>query len=202
MLEQAHISLFAIDEAHCVSQWGHDFRPDYRLLRPMMDAFPGVPRLALTATADEHTRHDILDQLGIGTNGMIVAGFDRPNIRYTIAGRDNPLAQIRRLMADTPAPASFTRKPAPPSNAWPSNWPATGAACCLTTPDWPPKRAPRTRLPLSHPKTWSWSPPSPLAWASTSRTCVSWRTRACPSRSRPIIRKPAAPAATATRPMR
>ena len=104
MLSQARISLFAIDEAHCVSQWGHDFRPDYRLLRPMMDAFPAVPRLALTATADEHTRHDILGQLGIGPDGMIVAGFDRPNIRYTIAGRDKPLDQIKRLMAQNPGP--------------------------------------------------------------------------------------------------
>ncbi|HWU03976.1 MAG TPA: RecQ family ATP-dependent DNA helicase, partial [Novosphingobium sp.] len=102
MLSQARISLFAIDEAHCVSQWGHDFRPDYRLLRPLMDLFGDVPRLALTATADAHTRADILDQLGIGQDGLIVAGFDRPNIQYRIAPRDNPTAQIRRLMAENP----------------------------------------------------------------------------------------------------
>ena len=65
-----------------MSEWGHDFRPDYRLLRPLMDAFPQVPRLALTATADAHTRADILAQLGIPEEGLIVAGFDRPNIRY------------------------------------------------------------------------------------------------------------------------
>src|SRR3546814_11058513 len=62
------------DLAHCVSEWGHDFRPDYRLLRPLLDHFPDVPRLALTATADAHTRADILDQLGIPHDGLIVAG--------------------------------------------------------------------------------------------------------------------------------
>ena len=86
---QAPLCLFAIDEAHCVSEWGHDFRPDYRLLRPLLDAFPDVPRLALTATADAHTRADILEQLGIPHDGLIVAGFDRPNIRY----RDQPQGQ-------------------------------------------------------------------------------------------------------------
>jgi ATP-dependent DNA helicase RecQ len=104
LLTKAPICLFAIDEAHCVSEWGHDFRPDYRLLRPLMDAFPDVPRLALTATADRHTRADILEQLGIPTEGLIVAGFDRPNIRYTITPRDNPLRQLTRLMAEQPGP--------------------------------------------------------------------------------------------------
>jgi ATP-dependent DNA helicase RecQ len=103
LLEQSNIGLFAIDEAHCVSQWGHDFRPDYRLLRPLMDAFPDVPRLALTATADAHTRGDILDQLGIPADGLIVSGFDRPNIQYRIAPRDNPLAD-QNLMAEVPGP--------------------------------------------------------------------------------------------------
>ena len=104
LLNSAPLALFAIDEAHCVSEWGHDFRPDYRQLRPMMDAFPTVPRLALTATADEHTRDDILAQLGIPKNGMIIAGFDRPNIRYTIRHRDSAAKQIERLMAETPGP--------------------------------------------------------------------------------------------------
>jgi ATP-dependent DNA helicase RecQ len=82
LLRETKIALFAIDEAHCVSEWGHDFRPDYRLLRPLLDDFAHVPRLALTATADTHTRDDIAEQLGIAKDGVMVAGFDRPNIRY------------------------------------------------------------------------------------------------------------------------
>jgi len=104
LLERGRVALFAIDEAHCVSEWGHDFRPDYRLLRPLLDAFPDVPRLALTATADAHTRADILDQLGIPREGLIVAGFDRPNIRYAISPRDNTTRQIADLIAETPGP--------------------------------------------------------------------------------------------------
>jgi ATP-dependent DNA helicase RecQ len=104
LLGQARLSLFAIDEAHCVSEWGHDFRPDYRLLRPLLDRFPDVPRLALTATADAHTRADILDQLGLPKEGLIVAGFDRPNIRYAISPRENTTRQVIDLIAETPGP--------------------------------------------------------------------------------------------------
>ncbi len=102
LLGQAPLALFAIDEAHCVSEWGHDFRPDYRLLRPLLDAFPHIPRLALTATADAVTRADILEQLGIPQEGMIVAGFDRPNIQYRISPKDNATRQIADLIAETP----------------------------------------------------------------------------------------------------
>ena len=104
LLSKSPVSLFAIDEAHCVSEWGHDFRPDYRLLRPLLDSFPDVPRLALTATADHHTRADILAQLGIPDEGLIVAGFDRPNIRYNIRPRDNAMRQLKALLDEQPGP--------------------------------------------------------------------------------------------------
>ena len=103
-LGAARLCLFAVDEAHCVSEWGHDFRPDYRMLRPLMEAFPAIPRLALTATADGQTRTDILQQLGIPDDGLVLAGFDRPNIRYAIRHRDNPVRQLAALMASQPGP--------------------------------------------------------------------------------------------------
>ena len=104
LLEDARIALFAIDEAHCLSEWGHDFRPDYRALRPLLEHFGEVPRLALTATADHHTRADILQLLAIPDDGLIVAGFDRPNISYTIRPRDNPQAQLAALLDAEPGP--------------------------------------------------------------------------------------------------
>ncbi|MBT2242915.1 DNA helicase RecQ [Sphingobium sp. BHU LFT2] len=104
LLRSAKVALFAIDEAHCVSEWGHDFRPDYRLLRPLLDEFPDVPRLALTATADAHTRKDILVQLGIPEDGLIISGFDRPNIRYAVHSRDGLTRQLADLLAANPGP--------------------------------------------------------------------------------------------------
>ena len=104
LISRGNLSLIAIDEAHCVSEWGHDFRPDYRQLRALLDDNVGVPRLALTATADKRTRADILAQLGIPEDGLIIAGFDRPNIRYHVRPRDGLNAQLKLLLAGHSGP--------------------------------------------------------------------------------------------------
>ena len=95
LLGRAKIALFAIDEAHCVSQWGHDFRPEYRQLRVLAERFPGIPRIALTATADEKTREEIATELSLQNAHRFVASFDRPNIRYTISEMGSGTAKER-----------------------------------------------------------------------------------------------------------
>lgn len=94
MLDDCRLALFAIDEAHCVSQWGHDFRPEYLQLDTLATRYPGVPRIALTATADGPTRRDIAERLKLQNGRIFVAGFDRPNIRYRIVPKENPKAQL------------------------------------------------------------------------------------------------------------
>lgn len=100
LLSRCKIALFAIDEAHCVSQWGHDFRPEYQQLSVLAETFPGVPRIALTATADQRTRAEIVEQLSLQDAQQFVHSFDRPNIRYTIAegsqSKQNLLAFLER----------------------------------------------------------------------------------------------------------
>lgn len=99
MMQGVEIALFAIDEAHCVSQWGHDFRPEYRELGKLADLFPGVPRMALTATADPHTREDIIERLGLQDAAVFTTSFDRPNIAYEIVERDQPRQQLLRFLS-------------------------------------------------------------------------------------------------------
>ncbi|NKI94468.1 DNA helicase RecQ [Rhizobacter sp. SG703] len=98
--ERGLLSLFAIDEAHCVSQWGHDFREDYLSLNVLHERYPGVPRIALTATADDLTRADIIERLQLQDARVFISSFDRPNIRYGIVEKDNARAQLLRFITD------------------------------------------------------------------------------------------------------
>ncbi len=99
-LARLEIALFAIDEAHCVSQWGHDFRPEYVRLSVLRERFGGVPIVALTATADEQTRTDVVRQLGLGDARVFVTGFDRPNIHYSAAYKTKPAAQLAEFLRE------------------------------------------------------------------------------------------------------
>ena len=99
LAEREQLALFAIDEAHCVSQWGHDFRPEYLQLSALHTRYPQVPRLALTATADQATQNEILMRLGLTEARVFLSSFDRPNIRYTVVEKDNPRKQLLQFLS-------------------------------------------------------------------------------------------------------
>jgi len=98
LLARVRLALFAVDEAHCVSQWGHDFRPEYRQLTILHERFPQVPRIALTATADARTRTEIIERLKLESASCFVASFDRPNIRYRVVEKDNARRQLETFL--------------------------------------------------------------------------------------------------------
>ncbi len=99
-LEKVEVALFAVDEAHCVSQWGHDFRPEYVRLGELRELMPDIPMIALTATADEHTREDIAERLRLKKAKRYISSFDRPNIRYLVAEKRQPLTQVLTFLDD------------------------------------------------------------------------------------------------------
>lgn len=103
LLAESPITLFAIDEAHCVSQWGHDFRPHYTQLSQLAEKFPHIPRIALTATADAPTRKDIIEKLHLNNGRVFIAGFDRPNIYYSIIVKDSPKQQALKFIKENHA---------------------------------------------------------------------------------------------------
>jgi len=99
LIAKANVALFAIDEAHCVSQWGHDFRPEYRQLTVLHERFPGIPRIALTATADAPTRREIVERLNLDGARQFVSSFDRANIRYRVVEKENSKRQLKDFLA-------------------------------------------------------------------------------------------------------
>ncbi|MGB4911635.1 MAG: DNA helicase RecQ [Candidatus Dechloromonas phosphoritropha] len=120
--EAGKLALFAIDEAHCVSQWGHDFRPEYLQLSALHERYPRVPRIALTATADQATRKEILARLGLGEARVFLSSFDRPNIRYTVVEKDNARKQLLGFLTGRKGQAGIvyclSRKKVEETAAW------------------------------------------------------------------------------------
>ena len=120
--EAGKLALFAIDEAHCVSQWGHDFRPEYLQLSALHERYPNIPRIALTATADQATRNEMLQRLGLTEARVFLSSFDRPNIRYTVVEKDNAKKQLLGFLAGRKGQAGIvyclSRKKVEETAAW------------------------------------------------------------------------------------
>ncbi len=202
-LADIDIALFAIDEAHCVSQWGHDFRPEYVQLGALRGHFSDIPLVALTATADPQTREDIVARSGAHQARRYVTSFDRPNIRYTVLEKHKPFDQLLRFLGVHRGEAgivyALSRKRVDEIT---HKLREQGVRPTPITPDCPPPTAAASRSASCATSCRWWWPRSPSAWASTSPMCASSCTTTSPRTSRGTTRRPGAPGATGCRPRR
>jgi ATP-dependent DNA helicase RecQ len=194
------VALFAIDEAHCVSQWGHDFRPEYRQLTVLHERWPEIPRIALTATADPPTQREIAERLRLEDARRFVSSFDRPNIRYTVVQKDNVRRQLLDFIGGHRGEAGIvycmSRRKVEETAAFSPN---AASSPCPTTPACRPRCANNQRRFLRE---------DGIVMCATiafgmgiDKPDVRFVAhRICPSRWKATTRKPAAPGATARPP--
>jgi ATP-dependent DNA helicase RecQ len=195
LLDRIPIALFAIDEAHCVSQWGHDFRPEYRGLAILHERFPEIPRIALTATADERTREEIIERLGLHEARRFVSSFDRPNIRYRVAPRQNARRQLLDFLDGHRGEAGIvyclSRRKVDETAAWLSE---SGVDALPYHAGLDAEVRTRHQQRFCAKTASSWWPRWRSAWASTSPTCASSPTSTCLAAWKATTRKPGVPA--------
>ena len=197
-LRSWNVKLFAIDEAHCISEWGHDFRPEYRQLAAIRDQFPDIPFIALTATATERVREDITRQLRMPAARRYIASFNRPNLTYRVAPKAGALDRLSEFIKGRKNECGIvycqSRKT---TENVALRLTEQGIRAVAYHAGLEPGNVRASRRPFCAIRFALFAPRLPSAWASINQTSVSWSTMICPKTSRAITRKPVAPAVTA-----